>query len=100
MQVVLRPRRDGDAPPENLITEAEIHFDPGGPLEGLRLVGFSIWRGRNGKAFVTLPAKRSHGGAQFFEFLRAVAPGDEGRMALTRVKQWIIEHVQKEEVPQ
>jgi hypothetical protein len=29
--------------PERVVTEAELHFEDG-PLAGMRLVGFSLWR--------------------------------------------------------
>jgi hypothetical protein len=42
--------------PEKLICEAEILFDDG-VLGGMKLVGFSLWRGGDDQVFVTFPAR-------------------------------------------
>jgi hypothetical protein len=77
--------------PERLICEAELVFDDVGPLSGMRLVGFSLWRGVDGEVFVTLPARAFGAGAdrRFFDLLRPVENGvpDIGR----RFKAWIRE---------
>ena len=39
------------------VAEAELHFD-GGPLEGLKLIGFSVWERKSGTGRnVTFPAR-------------------------------------------
>ena len=70
------------AGPERLIAEAELIFDDGdGPLAGLKLVGFSLWRGSGEDIFVTFPSRAFGVGNErrFFDYLRpadADASGD------------------------
>lgn len=47
---------DKGTPPGKL-ADAELHF-AGGPLDGLRLVGFSIWERKQGGRNVTFPARQ------------------------------------------
>lgn len=47
---------DNGTPPGKL-ADAELHF-AGGPLDGLRLVGFSIWERKTGGRNVTFPARQ------------------------------------------
>ena len=65
-------RRDGG--PERLESDAELSFEGDGPLAGVKLVGFSIWRGADGQLFVTLPARVYGAGDErrFFDLLRPV----------------------------
>jgi hypothetical protein len=53
--IKIMPNERGNPPSK--LAEAEIHFGDG-PLEGLKLVGFSVWerRGGNGRN-VTFPAR-------------------------------------------
>ena len=55
MTIKITPNDKGNPPGK--LAEAELHFDEG-PLEGLKLIGFSIWerRGGNGRN-VTFPAR-------------------------------------------
>jgi hypothetical protein len=46
---------DKGAPPGKL-ADAEVHFFSG-PLEGLKLIGFTIWERKNGGRNVTFPAR-------------------------------------------
>ncbi len=78
-----------DNAPERLVTEAEIVFEEG-PLEGMKLVGFSLWRSPEGEVYVTFPS-RAFGSGQdrrFFDFLRPVEPGT---VEAKRVKAWIVD---------
>lgn len=63
--------------PERLIADAELVFDEGdGQLAGLKLVGFSLWRGPDGDVYVTMPS-RAFGGSsdrRYFDYLRLVDP--------------------------
>ncbi len=70
MKVQFSEREQG---PERLVCEAEIHFDEG-PLSGMRLVGFSLWRSPEGEVYVTFPSRAFGAGAErrFFDFLRSV----------------------------
>ena len=53
VQVVFVAKENG---PERLVSEAEIHFEEG-PLAGMRLVGFSLWRSAEGELYVTFPSR-------------------------------------------
>ena len=55
MTIKITPNDKGNPPGK--LAEAELHFSDG-PLEGLKLIGFSIWerRGGNGRN-VTFPAR-------------------------------------------
>jgi hypothetical protein len=66
---------DRNNPPGKL-AEAELHFSDG-PLEGLKLIGFSIWeqrRGGGGGRNVTFPARQYNvnGERRSFALLRPV----------------------------
>jgi hypothetical protein len=78
-----------DNGPERLLSEAEVVFEDG-PLAGTKLVGFSIWRGQEGEAFVTFPARSFGAGGErrFFDLLRAVDADGE---TIKRVKTWILD---------
>jgi len=44
--------------PERLVCEAELIFDGDmGPLAGMKLVGFCLWRSAEGEVFVTFPSR-------------------------------------------
>jgi hypothetical protein len=55
MTIKITPNDKGNPPGK--LAEAELHFDEA-PLDGLKLIGFSIWerRGGNGRN-VTFPAR-------------------------------------------
>lgn len=86
MRVQFVERANG---PERLLCEAEIVFDETGPLEGMKLVGFSVWRSPEGDPGVTFPARSFGAGGErrFFDLLRAIEPGGQD---VRRVKDWII----------
>ena len=42
--------------PAGKLADAELHFS-GGPLNGLRLVGFGVWERKTGGRNVTFPAR-------------------------------------------
>lgn len=63
--------------PQGKLAEAELHFDEG-PLNGLKLVGFTVWEprgGGGGARNVTFPARQySVGGERrSFALLRPIA---------------------------
>jgi hypothetical protein len=69
---ILKP--NGYSAPGKL-ADAEIHFT-GGELDGLKLVGFAVWRRRDGRGEnVSFPARQFtvHGGRRSFSLLRWVA---------------------------
>lgn len=79
-----------DSGPERLVCDAEIVFDEAGPLEGMKLVGFSLWRTADGDVSVTFPARAFGAGSdrRFFDYLRT-ADGDAA--GARRVKAWILD---------
>ena len=67
-------RNDKGNPPGKL-ADAELHFTSG-PLEGLKLIGFSVWERRTGNGRnVTFPARQYsvNGERRSFALLRPVA---------------------------
>jgi hypothetical protein len=76
--------------PERLVCEAEIVFEEEGPLAGMKLVGFSLWRSPDGDVFVTFPSRAFGAGSErrYFDYLRSTeGTGAEAK----RVKAWILE---------
>jgi hypothetical protein len=61
--------------PPGKLADAELHFTEG-PLEGLKLMGFSVWERRtgNGRRNVTFPARQFsvNGERRSFSLLRPV----------------------------
>src|SRR5690349_16931341 len=43
--------------PAGKLADAELHFS-GGPLDGLKLVGFAVWERKGGGRNVTFPARQ------------------------------------------
>lgn len=74
---------NGQAAPGKL-ADAEIHFT-GGELDGLKLVGFAVWKSRDGRGEdVTFPSRRfiAHGEGRSFSLLRWVSErGAQQRVA-------------------
>ena len=67
-------RNDKGNPPGKL-ADAELHFESG-PLEGLKLIGFSVWERRTGNGRnVTFPARQYsvNGERRSFALLRPVS---------------------------
>jgi len=60
--------------PPNKVADAELHF-AGGPLAGLKLLGFAVWQSRiGGTRSVTFPARqyRVHNQLRAFALLRPI----------------------------
>jgi hypothetical protein len=55
MTIKFFPNDKGNPPGK--LADAELHFT-GGPLDGLRLIGFGVWERRNGGRNVTFPARQ------------------------------------------
>ena len=72
--------------PAGKLADAELHFS-GGPLDGLKLIGFAVWERRAGGRTVTFPARQYsvNGERRSFSLLRAVSDP----AAIERVKQLI-----------
>jgi len=69
-------RNDKGNPPGKL-ADAELHFDDGA-LDGLKLIGFSVWERRNGNGRnVTFPARQYsvNGERRSFALLRPLVDG-------------------------
>jgi hypothetical protein len=71
MNVKFFPNDKGNPPGK--LADAELHFS-GGPLDGLRLVGFSIWDRKTGGRSVTFPARQYsvNGERRSFALLRPI----------------------------
>jgi hypothetical protein len=73
MTIRITPNDRGNPPGK--LADAELHFDEG-PLNGLKLIGFSVWerRGGNGRN-VTFPARSYavNGERRSFALLRPIA---------------------------
>src|SRR5205809_3843524 len=82
--------------PERLVCEAELIFDDNlGPLTGMKLVGFCLWRSPEGEVYVTFPSRAFGAGNErrYFDYLRAVDASGE---TVKRVKAWILEEYRKQ----
>jgi len=86
MRIVFVEKANG---PERLVCDAEIVFDEEGPLAGMKLVGFSLWRSVEGEVYVSFPARAFGPGPEkkYFDYLRS-AEGTPGESR--RVKEWIL----------
>jgi hypothetical protein len=72
MTVKITPNDKGNPPGK--LGDAELHFTEG-PLDGLKLIGFSIWERRNGSGRnVTFPARQYvvNGEKRSFALLRPI----------------------------
>ncbi len=80
-----------DNGPERLVCDAEVVFEAeDGPLSGMKLVGFALWRSAEGEVSVTFPSRAfgTAGERRFFDYLRSA----EGNAADSRrIKDWILE---------
>jgi hypothetical protein len=87
MVVKITPNDKGN--PVGKLADAELHFTDG-ELEGLKLIGFSIWerRGGNGRN-VTFPARQYavNGERRSFALLRPIVDKD----AQNRVRELVLE---------
>ena len=72
MTIKINPNDKGNPPGK--LAEAEVHFHDG-PLEGLKLIGFSVWERRGGSGRnVTFPARQYsvNGERRSFALLRPI----------------------------
>jgi hypothetical protein len=73
MTIKITPNDKGNPPGK--LADAELHFSDG-PMEGLKLIGFSIWerRGGGGGRNVTFPARSYvvNGDRRSFALLRPI----------------------------
>ena len=93
MTIKITPNDKGNPPGK--LAEAELHFGDG-PLEGMKLVGFSIWerRGGNGRN-VTFPARSYvvNGDRRNFALLRPIVDST----AQSKLRDLILEAFQEHE---
>jgi hypothetical protein len=93
MTIKITPNDKGNPPGK--LAEAELHFSDG-PLEGLKLIGFSIWerRGGNGRN-VTFPARSYvvNGDRRSFALLRPIVDST----AQSKLRDLILEAFQEYE---
>src|SRR5215831_19735362 len=71
MTVKFVPNDRGNPPGK--LSDAELHFS-GGPIDGLKLVGFSVWERKGGGRNVTFPARQYsvNGERRSFSLLRPI----------------------------
>jgi len=71
--VKITPNEKGNPPGK--LADAELHFTSGCPLDGLKLIGFSIWERKTGSGRnVTFPARQYsvNGERRSFALLRPI----------------------------
>jgi hypothetical protein len=94
MTVKITPNDKGN--PAGKLADAELHFSDG-PLEGMKLIGFSIWerRGASGGRNVTFPARQYsvNGEKRSFALLRPLTD----TTAQSKVRDLILEAFQEYE---
>ena len=81
MTIKIVPNEKGN--PVGKLADAELHFTSG-PLEGLKLIGFSVWERKSGNGRnVTFPARQYsvNGTRRSFAVLRPIGDStDQGRL--------------------
>ena len=95
MTVKIKP--NDKANPVGRLADAEVHFT-GGPLEGLKLIGFGIWERRGGSGRnVTFPARQYsvNGERRTFTLLRPIAD----TAAQNRIRDLVLEAYAEYEEP-
>ena len=89
MSIAVRITPNDRGTPASKLADAELHFT-GGELDGLKLVGFSVWRRRNGNGpSVSFPGRQYRMGDErrTFALLRPI--GDVS--AQERVRDLVLE---------
>jgi hypothetical protein len=80
MTIKFTPNDKGN--PAGKLADAELHFS-GGPLDGLKLIGFAVWERGNGGRTVTFPARQYsvNGERRSFALLRPIVDaGSQDRL--------------------
>lgn len=92
MTVKFIPNDRGNPPGK--LADGELHFS-GGPLDGLKLVGFAVWERKAGGRSVTFPARQYsvNGERRSFALLRTIV--DAG--AQERLRDLILEAYKEHE---
>src|SRR5438132_350103 len=89
MTITVNIVRNQNNKPQDKLADAELHF-VGGELDGLKLLGFAVWKQRNGTGRnVTFPARpfTVNGERRNFALLRAVSD----RSVEDRVRQLVLQ---------
>jgi hypothetical protein len=88
MNATVKILRDERNTTSGKLADAELHFS-GGELDGLKLIGFSVWSRKDGKRLVTFPARQFtvDGERRSFSLLRAV----ENPSAQERLRVFVME---------
>ena len=89
MTVTVKILRNTESNPRSKVADVELHF-AGGELDGLKLIGFGIWKRRDGNGFsVTFPARQFtfHGERRDFALLRAI----EDPNAQNRIRRLVLD---------
>jgi len=93
MTIKITPNDKGNPPGK--LAEAELHFGDG-PMEGLKLIGFSIWERRGGSGRnVTFPARSYvvNGDRRSYALLRPIVDST----AQAKLRDLILEAFQEQE---
>ena len=93
MTIKITPNDKGNPPGK--LAEAELHFTEG-PLEGLKLIGFSVWERRVGNGRnVTFPSRQYqvNGERRSFALLRPIVD----TTAQDKIRELILEAYQEHE---
>ena len=93
MTIKIAPNDAGNPPGK--LADAELHFSEG-PLEGLKLIGFSVWERRGGSGRnVTFPARQYavNGERRSFALLRPIVD----TTAQNRIRELVLEAYQEYE---
>jgi hypothetical protein len=97
MSIVVRIVPNDRGNPRGKLADAELHFT-GGELEGLKLIGFSVWECRPGRGRnVTFPARQwfVDGEGRDFPLLRPIADARAKERVRNLVSQAYAEHEQE-----
>ena len=96
MNIVVKITPNTAGHPLGKLADAELHF-AGGDLDGLKLIGFSVWKRRDGNGrTVTFPAQYTAAGERrTFALLRPISDTD----APSRVRDLVLDAYDKHEVP-
>ena len=93
MTIKITPNDKGSPPGK--LADAEVHFTEG-PLDGLKLIGFSVWERRGGSGRnVTFPARQYsvNGERRSFALLRPIVD----QMAQNKLRELILGALQEYE---
>jgi hypothetical protein len=92
MTVKFVPNDRGNPPGK--LADGELHFS-GGPLDGLKLVGFAVWERKTGGRNVTFPARQYsvNGERRSFSLLRPIVDSS----AQERLRELILEAFKEHE---